>query len=129
MSSVSMILNTYGKKVSGSSANPATLNSWLTKNGGYVQRDLFVWASVNKLGLNFAGFVSKSNIKSAFDSGKNLILNVRNGGHWVLMNGYSGNTLMVNDPGFSKTSYDISEVSNVGSYSKVSMTYLEEVLG
>jgi UDP-N-acetylmuramate-alanine ligase len=36
MSSVAMILHTYGLKVSGGTANPGTLNKWLTNNGGYA---------------------------------------------------------------------------------------------
>ncbi len=35
MSSVAMILNTYGIKVNGQTTNPGTLNGWLKSNGGY----------------------------------------------------------------------------------------------
>lgn len=50
MSSVSMALAGTGHDY-----NPSTLNAWLTNNGGYVSGDLFVWASVNPLGLTFLG--------------------------------------------------------------------------
>ena len=53
MSSVSMVLNDCKKSIDGSSANPQTLNRWLTSNGGYVSGDLFVWGSVAKFGLSF----------------------------------------------------------------------------
>lgn len=50
MSSVSMALSGTGHDW-----NPSTLNAWLTKNGGYVATDLFVWASINEKGLIFTG--------------------------------------------------------------------------
>jgi hypothetical protein len=53
MSSASMALAGTGH-----SYNPDTLNNWLKANGGYVSGNLFVWASINKLGLTFKGFVS-----------------------------------------------------------------------
>jgi len=43
-------------------------------------------------------------------------LNVRGGAHWVLMTGHSGNTLHVNDPGFSVTSYSLNDVVAAGVY-------------
>lgn len=57
MSSVAMALKGCGKDY-----NPSTLNAWLKTHGGYVQQDLFVWASVNPLGITFAGFISNKNI-------------------------------------------------------------------
>lgn len=94
------------------SFNPRTLNQWLKANGGYVSGDLFVWASINKLGLTFGGFISNSAIKSNLDAGKVVIVNVHNGGHWVLAHGYSGDNILVNDPGFSTTSYTLSQIVN-----------------
>ena len=105
MSSAAMALSGTGHKY-----NPSTLNSWLKKNGGYVSGDLFVWASINKLGLAFEGKVSNSQIKTKLDQGKVVICNVHNGGHWVLAHSYSGNNIMVNDPGYSTTSYSLSEI-------------------
>ena len=46
------------------------------------------------------------------------MLNVRNGSHWVLMTGYSGSTIYVNDPGFSVTSYALSGVGQAGAYTR-----------
>ena len=34
--------------------------------------------------------------------------NVHNGGHWVLATGYNGDTILVNDPGYSTSSYSLS---------------------
>jgi hypothetical protein len=35
---------------------------------------------------------------------------VHNGGHWVLAYAYSGDNIMVNDPGYSTTSYSLSQI-------------------
>jgi hypothetical protein len=48
MSSASMALAGTGHNF-----NPSTLNAWLKTHGGYVSGDLFVWASINSLGLVF----------------------------------------------------------------------------
>jgi ABC-type bacteriocin/lantibiotic exporter with double-glycine peptidase domain len=92
--------------------NPSTLNKWLTANGGYVKDDLYVWAAVNKFGVTFKGFISNSDIKKNLDSGNIVIVNVHNGGHWVLATGYSGDNILVNDPGYATTSYTLSQIVN-----------------
>lgn len=113
MSSVAMALAGTGK-----SYNPGTLNTWLKGHGGYVSGDLFVWGSVSPLGLSYQGKVSNSNIASSLSAGNIVILNVHNGGHWVLATSMSGNTIYVNDPGYSTTSYSLSEIvaNNSGLY-------------
>jgi len=119
MSSVSMVLNSYGVEIDGQESDPGTLNEWLTNNGGYASGDLFIWASIEKFGFNFeTSSLDKSEVIEAFDSGKLVILNVRNGGHFVLMTDYTGNTLYVNDPGFSVSSYDLSNVVRAGIYTR-----------
>ena len=105
MSSCSMALAGTGHNY-----NPSTLNKWLTSNGGYVSGDLFVWGSVTSLGLSFEAKVGNSQIKAKLDAGKVVICNVHNGGHWVLAYAYSGDNIMVNDPGYSTTSYAISQI-------------------
>lgn len=114
MSSVAMALSGVGKNY-----NPGTLNTWLKGHGGYVSGDLFVWASVNSLGIKYVGKVANSNIASNLASGHIVILNVHNGGHWVLATSMSGSTIHVNDPGYSTTSYTLSEIvaNNSGLYS------------
>lgn len=113
MTSAAMALAGTGK-----SYNPKTLNVWLTNNGGYANKNLFVWASINKLGLTFKGFFANSQIKSNLDAGNVVIVNVRNGGHWVLAYGYNGNDILVNDPGYSTSSYPLSSIveNNNGVY-------------
>lgn len=59
MSSAAMALTGTGR-----TQNPRTLNQWLRSNGGYVSGDLFVWASINKFGLTFKGFIANGNIKA-----------------------------------------------------------------
>ena len=105
MSSASMALAGTGH-----SFNPSTLNAWLKTHGGYVSGDLFVWASINSLGLTFEGKVANSQIKTKLDQGKVVICNVHNGGHWVLATGYNGDNILVNDPGYSTTSYTLSQI-------------------
>lgn len=105
MSSCSMALAGTGH-----SYNPSTLNKWLTSNKGYVSGDLLVWGALTPLGLSFEGKVGNSQIKAKLDQGKVVILNVHNGGHWVLAYAYSGDNIMVNDPGYSTTSYSISQI-------------------
>lgn len=102
MSSVAMALAGTGHNY-----NPSTLNHWLKGHGGYVSGDLFVWGSVNPIGLKYIGKVANSNIASSLEAGHVVILNVHNGGHWVLAHSMSGSTIHVNDPGYSTTSYTL----------------------
>lgn len=85
--------------------DPSSLNNWLKSHGGYVSGDLFVWASVKPLGLNYVGKVANSNIASSLAANHVVVLNVHNGGHWVLAISMSGSTIHVHDPGYSTTSY------------------------
>lgn len=39
------------------------------------------------------------------------------------MTGYNGNTFYVNDPGFSRTSYEMSEVVKAGAYKTAHLEY------
>lgn len=105
MSSAAMALTGTGH-----SYNPSSLNKWLKSNGGYVSGDAFVWGSINRLGLTFEGKVSNSQIKAKLDAGKVVICNVHNGGHWVLAHGHSGDNILVNDPGYSVTSYALNQI-------------------
>ena len=97
-------------KGTGHNFNPSTLNKWLTTHGGYAQSDLFVWTSIDAFNLKFEGKVANSQIKSKLDAGKIVIMNVHGGRHWVLAYGYSGDSIKVNDPGYSVTSYALSEI-------------------
>lgn len=62
--------------------------------------------------------MANSNIASNLAANHVVILNVHNGGHWVLATSMSGSTIYVNDPGYSTTSYTLSEIvaNNSGLY-------------
>jgi ABC-type bacteriocin/lantibiotic exporter with double-glycine peptidase domain len=101
----------------GHNYDPATLNTWLIENDGYVAGDQLVWSAVRKTGVSYNGTfqsyegkVSNAMIKNSLDSNSIVVCNVRNGSHWVVATGYKGNTIMVNDPEFSTTSYTLSEI-------------------
>ncbi len=114
-----MVLNGCGRTISGAAATPKTLNSYLTNNGGYAQGDLFIWGSVAPFGLSYVGQTrDQTAIRNYFSSGHAVILNVNNGGHWVLMTGSSGSSYLVNDPGFSRTSYTSGDVVLAGVFKK-----------
>jgi hypothetical protein len=55
MSSAAMALSGTGH-----THDPKSLNTWLKSNGGYVSGDLFVWGSINKIGLTYKGHVANS---------------------------------------------------------------------
>ena len=57
MTSVAMGLQGWGINY-----NPKTLNQWLTSHGGYANGDLFVWNSVNSLGLVYQGKIPNNQI-------------------------------------------------------------------
>ena len=122
MSSMSMVLNDCHKTLDGgAAANPGTFNTWLKGHGGYVSGNLYVWGAVQPLGLSFVGFSSSdADIKSHFDQGHAVILNVNKGGHYVLMTGHSASGYSVNDPGFNKSSYTNAEVVKAGIYKRPS---------
>lgn len=81
----------------GHNQNPSTLNNWLKANKGYVNKDDFVWASINSFGLTFEGKVSNALVRINLDVGYVVIINVRKGAHWVLATGFNGNTIFVKD--------------------------------
>jgi hypothetical protein len=103
----------------GVNQNPSTLNTWLKNNKGYVNKDDFVWASINSFGVLFEGKIPNSLLKMNLDVGYLVIINVNKGQHWVLATGYSGSTIFVVDSlNLNVKSYDISAVvgGNSGVY-------------
>jgi SH3-like domain-containing protein len=118
MSSVSMALAGLGRSIDGAGSNPGVLNRYLSSHGGY-QGDLFIWGSVSRFGLGYIGqFRDKNQLATYFRQGKVVILNVRNGGHWVLCTGVTGSGFTVNDPGFNVGSYSFGEVVLGGVFNK-----------
>jgi len=115
MSSVAMILKTKGTDV-----NPGTLNSWLRNHNGYEGGDELMWASVDAFGTakmyNYYrgyGSLSQTQLQAFIKQGYGTVVNVRNGGHWVLVTGHvDGSTYTVNDPGFNVNSYVYGDMGN-----------------
>eukprot|EP01092_Planopodium_desertum_P011671 TRINITY_DN5358_c0_g1_i1.p1 TRINITY_DN5358_c0_g1~~TRINITY_DN5358_c0_g1_i1.p1 ORF type:complete len:188 (+),score=22.64 TRINITY_DN5358_c0_g1_i1:97-660(+) len=123
MSSVSMILASNSIKIDSKTANPGSLNSWLTSHGGYVDSDLIVWNSVAALGhvsmIEDVPNISRTDLKAYINKCDGVVANVRSGTHWVLVIGYDTadeNTFYVNDPGFSVNSYDYTTMINFVAY-------------
>eukprot|EP00817_Percolomonadidae_sp_ATCC50343_P001757 CAMPEP_0117425840 /NCGR_PEP_ID=MMETSP0758-20121206/6062_1 /TAXON_ID=63605 /ORGANISM="Percolomonas cosmopolitus, Strain AE-1 (ATCC 50343)" /LENGTH=284 /DNA_ID=CAMNT_0005210627 /DNA_START=210 /DNA_END=1065 /DNA_ORIENTATION=- len=116
MSSVSMGLNGHNRKINGQASNPATLNSYLSSHGGY-SGNLFIWGSVSKFGFSFAGKYSATSARAYVCSKSHVvILNVRNGGHWVLATGLTSTGFTVNDPAGYTSHYTNGQVVTTGVY-------------
>lgn len=109
MTSVAMMLQTKGANV-----DPSSLDSWLTNNGGYANGCDIYWSKVDAFGVTtFQGIetANESEICSGLSQGHGIIANVNNGGHWVLLTGCQGNGVFyVNDPGYSRSTYSMSEI-------------------
>jgi len=109
MSSVAMMLDTKGYKT-----DPLQLNNWLASNGGYASGCDIIWAKPDAFGkTKFQGIEksSEADICAGLKANHGIIANVNGGKHWVLLTGCSGNGVMlVNDPGFNRASYKMSEI-------------------
>ena len=83
VSSVAMLLNSRGIQINKEAATPGTLNAWLRENCGYKE-NLFIWASVNQLGITFHEFTTNHTSIQEYISDGNyeVILNVNEGGHY-----------------------------------------------
>lgn len=109
--------------------NPQLLNSWLLAHNGF-EGDLYIWATIEPLGYTFEGETANTTILTQnIDQGKRVILNVRDGTHWVLAIGYNANGFFyVNDPYFDTSTYDFSDVVGSGTYAD-SISNRQEFLG
>ncbi len=109
MSSVAMILQTKG-----AGQDPSSLDIWLTNNGGYANGCDIYWGRVDAFGVtSFQGIeqANESEICNGLSQGHGIVANVNGGGHWVLLTACAGNGVFyVNDPGYSRTTYSMSEI-------------------
>jgi len=115
MSSVAMILSTKGVW-----KNPGQLDEWLTQNGGYANGCDIYWGKVDAFGVTSFQGIERANeqeICNGLAAGHGIVANVNNGGHWVLLTGCAGNGVFyVNDPGYSRSTYSMSEISQEAVY-------------
>lgn len=109
MTSISILLRMTG--LTQSSFSPAVLNDYLSTHGGYTSGGAIYWAKPNGYvdswkyvdGPTLSGSDNNKikTIKSWLDDGYYLVIAVKNGGHWVAATGYSGNEILMSDPGKS----------------------------
>ena len=123
MSSTSMALAGHGVDVDGKIATPGTLNAWLKTHGGYDEHNDFeenVLPLVSSLlpngtvvwpedGMRTTNDIPWSELSHYLETEnpRIVIANVLKGHHFVLVVGLTsdGDTIIVNDPGFNKTTY------------------------
>ena len=125
MSSVSMALATYGEQIPRvGTVTPATLNSWLTTHAGYINGDDLIWDAIHSIGklrmISYTPDLTRAQMVSYIEKRMPVIVNVRQGTHWVLVTGYSEsnpNLYYVNDPGFEQNTYTREEMSRFVAYS------------
>ena len=130
MTCASMVCNQFGH-----ASNPLQLNQWLTDNDGYLDGNLFLWASIERLypDMKFDGFVynpTTAQIASAILAGTLPIMYVDFDDstpliemHWVLGIGVTGADVLIADP-WTGTIGKLSEmypkqVIRYGSYRRV----------
>eukprot|EP01038_Epipyxis_sp_PR26KG_P009444 gene9444-12725_t len=98
-------------------STPKTLNVWLQNHDGYQDNNL-VESQVPLIdpsriswpddAFHKTNDLSYSEVVSYLDKGRVVIANVNNGGHFVLVTGYSledMDTFAVNDPGYTRDTY------------------------
>lgn len=98
-------------------ANPGSLNTWLKQNGGYDDSDDFIEPVAQQIdparvvwpddAMHKTNDLPYEQVVSYIKAGRVVIGNVHNGGHFVLLTGYSddGDTFAVNDSGFNTFTY------------------------
>jgi len=124
MSSVSMALNGWNISIDGVESDPAVLNQWLQKNGGYVDGDDLEEEVVYELSpaqIAYWGKYEWTNLPSQLPELLHqrlvVIANVNQGSHFVLVTGFLTNAngtdpsdWLVNDPGFNRRTYASSDI-------------------
>ncbi len=99
VTSIAMALKTSGITVDGVECTPKNLNQYLKDNGGYTADSLLNWTAVAKLaGVTFGkrekkksvGILTATEITTLLNDANNMVLlNVKSGGHWVLVESLS----------------------------------------
>lgn len=99
-------------------SDPQTFNQWLKLNEGYDGSNNLIETQVPLIdpirvywlddAMHRTNDLSFEEVCSYIDKGRIMIANVNNGGHFVLLTGYSttdGDTFSVNDPGYDRATY------------------------
>ena len=121
LTSTAMMLRERHISIGGDDATPARLNTFLQTHGGYdahndmseavvamVDPARVAWTNES---MHTKPDVSWTTIVQMLERGAPVIANVMHGHHFVLVVGYdkSGDTLFVNDPGFSRSTYSFAD--------------------
>ncbi|KNC54980.1 uncharacterized protein AMSG_10226 [Thecamonas trahens ATCC 50062] len=125
MTSTTMALAHFNTTVDKHGVNPGTVNSWLVKHGGFADKDLIIWSAVSGLGTMKVDTIlqspSASVVHGYINKGHPVIMHVRDNTHFVLGIGYDSenpNMIVVNDPAFTTTEYNLSGVTEVVVYAR-----------
>ena len=113
----------------GADFNPGTFAQALTRVGGFDSRGNISWSSVTNIAPSFNwtgtrahGSISPSTIDSLVKQGYYVILNVKNGRHWVAVDRVEGNKIYMFDPGSGGTevgqTYGLNSVVGYTTYRK-----------
>ena len=121
MSSTSMGLAGTGIPIKATphvDSTPKSLNVWLKNNDGYDEYNDLIESQVPLIdpsritwpadGMHKTNDLAYDTVRSYLDKGRIVIANVNEGGHFVLLTGYSetdGDTFAVNDPGYDRNTY------------------------
>lgn len=107
MTSVAICMRMTG--LTQSSFSPAVLNDYLSSHNGYDPSGGIRWATADgyidswkwvRTELLTGSDNNKiKQIKQLLDDGYYLVIAVKNEGHWVAATGYSGNRILMSDPG------------------------------
>jgi hypothetical protein len=117
MSSTSMGLAGTGILIDNVHSDPGSLNSWLKNNNGYDGSNDLIESIVPNIdpsritwpadAMHRTNDLPYATVVDYLKAGRIVIGNVHNGGHFVLLTGYSedGDTFGVNDSGFDVDTY------------------------
>ena len=102
----------YGMKIDGQPSTPQTLNEFMIRNGVY-SRSIPQLTLLSKFGLTRESHGGRCMLKmpSAICDDKVVLLQLANGGSWVLATGVDGRTFFVKNPKGSKDSYSYEELT------------------
>ena len=110
ISSVAMMLATKGVSV-----DPSSFDIFLSDNGGYVDGCDIIWAMADAYGVtSFQGieYADESAICDGLSQDHGIIACVNGCTHFVLLTGcQGGGVFTVNDPGFSRSTYSMDEIT------------------